>query len=166
MPVVPRILRAWASPGAFIADRLAEGPREDRALAVLMGAAGLSFVAQWPGLARAAHLDPSVPLEARMAGALFATVFLLPPLAYGLAALSHLVARALGGRGSWSAARLALFWSLLAVAPLVLGLGLVAGFVGPASGTQLAGLLVFAGFLYLWGGMLRRVERGGDGAWT
>lgn len=165
MPIVPHIRRAWAAPGAFIADRLAEGLREDRALAVLMGACALSFVAQWPGLARAAHLDPTVPLDARLAGALFGTIFLLPPLAYGLAGLSHLVARAAGGQGTWYGARLALFWALLAVSPLMLLVGLLAGFLGPVPGTSIIGLIVFAGFLYLWGGMLWRAERGA-GAWT
>ncbi len=160
MPVLADMLRVWRDPGGFIADRLAEGVREDRALAVLMGACGLSFVAQWPGLARAAHLDPSVPLDARLGGALMATLFVLPILAYALAGLAHLLARALGGRGSFFGARLALFWAWLAVAPLALFLGLLAGLAGPSTAATLAGAAVFAGFAWLWGRMLWRAETG------
>ena len=64
---------------------------EGRALATLIGACLLIFVAQWPGLARAAYVDPAIPLDARMGGALLGTLFLLPPIAYAVAALSHLV---------------------------------------------------------------------------
>jgi len=46
---------------------LAQGPREDRALATLLGACVILFIAQWPFHARAAYLDPSIPLEARLA---------------------------------------------------------------------------------------------------
>ncbi|HMO06950.1 MAG TPA: YIP1 family protein [Paracoccaceae bacterium] len=160
MPVLADIRAAWARPRGFIAGKLAEGPREDRALAVLMGASGLSFVAQWPRLARAAHLDPSVGLDARMAGALMATVFILPLVAYGIAAVAHLAARVAGGRGSFFGARLALFWAMLAIAPAMLFLGLLSGLAGPGQGTSAAGLAVFLGFLYLWGAMLYQTEWG------
>lgn len=167
MAVVADIAAVWTRPGAFMARRLAEGAREDRAFAVLMGACGLSFVAQWPGLARAAQLDPSVPLEARMAGALMATVFLMPILGYGLAAAGRVVARALGGRAGWYGARLALFWAWLAVAPLMLALALVAALTGPGLLSTLGGLAVFAAFLWLWGRLLAAGGRaGGEAEWT
>jgi hypothetical protein len=131
--------------------RLAAGPeREDRALALLMAAAALIFLSQWPRAARAAHLDPSAPLDARLVGALLASVFLLPLLAYGVAAVSHVAARMLGGRGSGFGARLALFWALLATAPLMLLHGLLAGFAGPGPVAWLFGLLVFGAFLWIW----------------
>ncbi len=77
-----------------------------------------------------------------MGGALMATLFLLPPLAYALAAISHLVARALGGRGTGYGARMALFWSLLAVSPLMLLQGLVRGFLGEGPALTATGLVV------------------------
>lgn len=165
MPLLADIRDACAGPRAFIARKLADGPREDRALAVLMGASGLSFVAQWPGLAREAHLDPSVGLDARLAGALMGTVFVLPLIAYGVAALTHLAARVLGGRGSHFGARLALFWSFLAVSPLMLVLGLVEGFTGPGPAILVPGVAVFGSFLYLWGMMLYQAEWGAP-RWT
>lgn len=165
MSVLTDIGAAWVGPRAFIAGKLAEGQREDRAIAVLMGACALSFVAQWPRLARAAHLDPSVGLDARLGGALMGSVFILPLLAYGLAAVTHLVARAAGARGSHFGARLALFWAFLAVTPAMLLTGLLGGLVGSGAAATAAGVAVFGAFLYLWGAMLYQAEWGAA-TWT
>ncbi|MDZ4095891.1 MAG: YIP1 family protein [Paracoccaceae bacterium] len=159
MTITGDILESYRRPRVVIARKLAAGPREDRALAVLMAACGLMFVGQWPGLARAAHLDPAIPLDARIGGALLGTVFLLPPLAYALAGVSHLLARGLGGKGSHFGARLALFWSLLAISPLMLLQGLIGGFIGSGPGFTVLGLGVLAAFLYLWINGLIEVER-------
>lgn len=159
MAIAGDILESYRAPGRVLARKLSAGPREDRALAILMIACFLMFVAQWPGLARAAHLDPSVPLEARMGGALMGLLFIVPLLAYGMAALSHLAARLFGGQGSWFGARLALFWALLSVSPLMLFQGLVAGFVGPGPAQSATGIVVLIAFLWLWLGGLRAAER-------
>ena len=159
MSVTLDMLRAWRDPRGVLRSRLAQGVREDRALATVMGACFLIFVAQWPRLSREAFVDPSVPLDARMGGALLGIVFLLPLFLYVLGALSHVVARALGGKGTWFAARLALFWALLATAPAMLFHGLIAGFVGPGAASSGVGLLVLAGFFYLWISMLIEAER-------
>lgn len=156
--VTQRMLASWRSPRGVMRAMLAGPVREDRALVLLMVACLIMFVAQWPGLGRAAHFDPSVPLDARLGGALMGTLFLVPPLAYALAGLTHLAARAFGGQGSWYGARLALFWSLLAVSPLMLLQGLVAGFIGPGTGASVLGLVVLAGFLFQWGNALIAAE--------
>lgn len=159
MAVTTDILRSWRHPRTVIRERLDRGVSEPQALVVLMGACLLIFVAQLPRLARAAHYDSSVPLDARMAGALMASLFLVPLLAYSIAGLSHLAARFLGGKGQGLGARLALFWSLLAISPAMLFQGLLAGLVGPSLGLTVVGLLVGAGFLYLWFNMLAEVEQ-------
>lgn len=159
MPVTLDMLRSWRDPRGVIRAKLADGPREDRALATVMGACALIFVAQWPRLSREAFLHPEVPLEARMVGALMGVVFLLPLGLYLIAALSHLVAKVLGGKGTWFSARMALFWALLAVAPLMLLNGLVAGFLGQGAALTAVGIAVAAGFLYLWINMLVEAER-------
>ncbi|MDP4031916.1 MAG: YIP1 family protein [Pseudorhodobacter sp.] len=150
MAVSSDILASYRHPRAVLRRKLDQGVREDRALAVLLAACVLNFVAQWPGLARAAHFDPTQPLEARIGGALLATVFLLPLIAYAVAAISHLLARVFGGSGSFYGARLALFWSMLAIAPLLLLHGLVRGFIGAGPAQVLMAVLVLVGFLYLW----------------
>ena len=162
------MLRTWRSPRAALRRQLA-GASEGRALGYLMTACILIFVAQWPRLAREAHLDPTIPLDARLGGALYGLVLLLPLLAYALAALSHLAARPMGGQGSWFGARLALFWSLLAAAPLFLLNGLVVGLIGPGPAATLSGAALAAGFLGHWLLALieaeaRPLEAGGGGA--
>ena len=163
--------RGWRRPRVLIREKLGQGLREDRALAVLMGACLLFFVAQWPGLAREAFLlaeaakaagtppDQVPTLQALMGSRLFALVFVAPLAFYVLAAVSHLVARLFGGRGTGFGARLALFWALLCIAPLILFQGLVAGFIGDGPATAAVGVLVFGGFLYLWINMLIEAER-------
>lgn len=159
MSVTGDIVATWRRPRQVMRKLLDMGQREDRALMFLIVACGLIFVAQWPALSRAAYLDPSVPLDARIGGALFAWFFVMPVTCYGIAALSRLVARALGGRGTWYAARLALFWSLLAATPAWLLYGLVAGFIGPGVGEQITGALLAVVFLSFWGISLREAER-------
>ena len=161
MSVVARVLRTWRDPRAVMRGHLAAGPREDRAVATLLGACVLLFVAQWPVLSRAAFLDPSIPLEARMSGAMMGTLFLLPPIAYVFAAASHLVARVMGGRGTWFGARIALFWTLLAIAPLALLNGLVIGFLGSGGAATVVGVIVLGAFLFLWISALAEAERAG-----
>ena len=159
MPVSTDILESYLRPRQVFRRKLHGGAHEGRALATLIGACLLIFVAQWPGLARAAYIDPAFPLDARMGGALLGTLFLLPPIAYAVAALSHLVARLFGGAGSFFSARLALFWALLAVSPLMLLQGLVRGFIGPGPALTLVGLAVLAAFLTLWITSLIESER-------
>ena len=165
MAVSSDILRTYHAPRRVVREKLANGEREDRALATLIGACVLIFVAQWPLLSRQAYLDPSVPLDARMGGALMGWLFIVPLAAYVIAAASHLLARLLGGRGTWFGARLALFWALLAASPLWLLNGLVAGFIGPGAALNLVGLLAVAAFLLFWGAGLWEAERG-EGART
>jgi len=153
------MLRAWRDPRGLILDKTAS-VREPLALATLMGACALMFVAEWPGLARQAQLDPAVPLDARIGGALLSVVFALPLALYVLAMLSHLVARAMGGQGSGFAARMALFQALLAAAPVALLYGLIDGLAGPGPAATLAGLLWGLGFLWLWLVMLWTVQKG------
>jgi hypothetical protein len=80
-------------------------------------------------------------------------------MAYALAGTTHLVARMIGGRGTWYSARLALFWSLLATSPAWLFHGLVAGFIGPGIEQAVAGGLLLIAFLTIWGLCLREAER-------
>lgn len=158
MGITTEIVATYRHPRQVMRRLLSAGVREDRALAVLMGACVLFFIAQWPANARLAHLDPEVPLDARMGATLMAMVFILPLLAYGLAALSRLVARAFGGHGSHFAARMVLFWSMLAIAPLMLLNGLVLGFIGSGPAQVAVGLVVLATFFVFWISGLRVAE--------
>ncbi len=159
MPVTRDIAATYRGPGAVMRRLLAAGPREDRALAILMGACLLVFIAQWPAISRRAHLE-ELELNALLAGALFGWLFIAPLGLYLLAALSHLVAKLFGGKGGWYGARLALFWSLLASTPLILLNGLVAGFIGKGAALSIVGLAWFGVFLWFWMASLRVAEQG------
>ncbi len=150
MAVTAELVHSWRAPRAALRRQLAAGVREDRALVYLMVACLLIFVAQWPRLSREAFLSPDIPLEARLTAALLGWVFIAPLFFYGLAAVSHLIARLFGGRGSWFSARLALFWAMLVCTPLWLLHGLVAGFIGAGPAQSLVGLLLVVGFLTVW----------------
>lgn len=147
MAVSADILRSYRAPRAVLRARLALDRREGRALIYLMLACALIFVAQWPRLARQAHLSDAVPFEALMAGALFGWLFLAPLFFYGVGALMGVVLRLVRRDADPFAARLALFWALLAISPLVLAQGAVAALAGPGTLALVSGLVVIAAFL-------------------
>lgn len=147
--LLPRVIESWWAPRRVVRDL--RGMPEGAMLAVLLAALAIFLIAQTPGHARAAQLDPQVPLAARLSGALLAVMFLMPLLAYGVAflvsGLSRLGPRPLGAPES----RLALFWALLAVAPAMLLAGLVAGLLGPGPVLGATRLVAGLGFLMIWG---------------
>lgn len=157
MAVTSDIVQSWRSPRAVIQRHFKRHPTEGFALSVLVAFLLLAFVAQWPAMSRAAFLEPGAPLMQRMTAAGLALLASIP-LWYGLAALSHLVARQFGGRGGYLQARVALFWALLSTGPFMLAQGLIRGFAGPGTLSTVAGLLVLCGFLYLWLNMLISAE--------
>lgn len=159
MPVTTDIVRSYRRPRVVMRRHLAAGPREDRVLAFVICACAIIFIAQWPRLSREAFLNPEIPLEALLGAALVGWVFLMPLVFYGIAALSHLVARVIGGQGTWFAARLALFWTLLVISPLILLQGLVAGFLGSGVELTLINTIVTLAFFVIWGISLSEAER-------
>ena len=149
MPFTTDIVATYRGPGKVVRRMVSAGPREDRALAILMGGCVILFVARWPALAREAHLEGE-ELNMLLGGTLMATSFIAPLLFYTIALIAHWIARLLRGQGPAYNARISLFWSLLASGPLVLLNGLVAGFIGPGVQLTLVGLLWFAVFMWFW----------------
>ncbi|WP_137700447.1 YIP1 family protein [Marimonas lutisalis] len=149
MSVLGDIGATYRGPRRVVRRLLAAGPREDRALAILMAACVLVFVAQWPRLARQAHLlDQDLPQL--LGGTLMAWLFIAPLLFYVLAFVAWGLMRLLGGKGAPHEARIALFWAFLASSPLILLTGLVAGFIGPGPGLSLVGFAWFVVFAWFW----------------
>lgn len=143
--ILPRLLLTWRAPSRVMR---AQARLSDPALlAVLLAAMALFLIAQLPMHNRAALLDPSVPVEARIGGAMFALLGIAPLLAYGLAALLAGLSR---GRLSGHASRVALFWSLMAITPAVLLCGLVEGLLGASPALHILRAATFAAFSWFW----------------
>ena len=166
MSVTNDMIRSWRAPRDVMRALLAQGRREDRAIAYLMIACFLIFVAQWPRLTRIREgFEPSpwpadINFEGMMTYSFYALVIMLPLALYGLAALAHLLAKLFGGQGGWYGARLALFWALLSTTPLALLHGLTRGFVGPGLQATIVGAVWAAIFVYIWIQSLREAESG------
>ena len=159
MAVLQNIAATYCGPGRVMRNMLALGPREDRALAYLMGACVLIFIAQLPRLSREAHLRGQ-ELDMLMGGALMAWVFIAPLLLYLIAFIARGVGRIFRGKGTSYGARLALFWALFASSPLFLLHGLTAGLIGPGLELQIVGLVWITVFFWFWIGGSIAQERG------
>ncbi|MGL5010724.1 MAG: YIP1 family protein, partial [Paracoccaceae bacterium] len=95
MSVTRDIVQSWRSPRVVIRRHLARPPSEPFAFSLLVAFLILAFIALWPGMSRTAYFDAARPLVQQMVAAglaLLATI----PLWYGVAAISHLIARLLG----------------------------------------------------------------------
>ncbi|MEM6387146.1 MAG: YIP1 family protein [Pseudomonadota bacterium] len=147
MSIALDIVRTYRAPREVQSRQMQAGERsEGRALAVLMGACFLLFVATLPNLSRQAFLDPSIPFQGRMAGSFFAWLLMMPLVFYGLSILLILLLKLLRLNARGHHVRMAMFWALLASSPLWLLSGLAAGFTGESSGTMLSGLAAIGAF--------------------
>ncbi|WP_433989072.1 hypothetical protein SuNHUV7_32110 (plasmid) [Pseudoseohaeicola sp. NH-UV-7] len=158
MPVSRDIAATYRGPRKVVQRLLDMGQREDRALIFVMAACVITFIAQWPYLARRAHLE-DVELNGLLAGSLMAWIIVAPLLLYVLAWFSHVLARLVGGKGSYYSARIALFWAFLATSPLMLLHGLMRGFIGMGTQEQIIGLVWLGCFLWFWLAGLWQAER-------
>ena len=159
MSVTTDIVQAWRRPKAVMRRHVQRPKSEPFAFSLLVAFLLLAFVSLWPLLSRQSLLQPEVPMLQRLVAAGLALLASIP-FWYLLAALSHWIAKALGGQGSYYTARLALYSALLAVTPGMLLQGLVAGMIGPGLQRDLVAALVALAFAWIWISMLREAERG------
>lgn len=158
MTVTTDLVATWRRPRHVLRQLLARGQSEPFAFSLLLVFLVLAFVSQWPGAARDAHLAGEASAWPRILPTAYGLLAAIPFL-YGLAALGHLAARAMGGQGTWYGARIALFWALATVGPLMLLQGLVAGMIGPGPALTALTLGVGIAFLWLWATLLHEAER-------
>lgn len=162
MPVTTDILSSYRGPRRVMRRLLALGESEGRVLATLVAGCGITFIAQWPRLARQAHVD-EVELQPLLGGALMGWVFIAPLAFYLLAFLAHLICRVFGATGSAHDSRFAMFWAYLAASPLILLHGLVAGFIGPGPALTGVGAIWLAIFGWFWLSNMRESGWGATG---
>lgn len=125
MTVTREIVRAYRGFGASMQRQIDSGVTEGRILAYGVFASLITFVARAPSLIKVSQVAAATASENVSWVAIFSTnlitsFFFGLLLLYGLAAISHIIAKAFGGKGSFFLARLALFWSLLVISPLAL----------------------------------------------
>lgn len=158
MAVTTDILQSWRSPRKVLRRHLQRGVSEPFAFSLLAAFLMLAFVSLWPFLSRQTALQPEVPMLQRLVAAGLAVLASIS-LWYGVAAVSRLMCRVLGGQGTFYGARLSLFAALLAVTPGMLLQGLVAGIIGPGVQLTSVGWLVLLAFFWIWLSMLAEAER-------
>lgn len=149
MSVIGDIGSSYRGPHKVVARHLAMGPREDRALAILMAGCVMLFVASWPYNARVAHFE-NQDIQPLVGAALFGLLFIAPLGLYLIAAIVGFVLGLFGWKGGAYASRISLFWALLASSPLILLHGLTRGFLGIGLQEQIVGLIWFVVFMWFW----------------
>lgn len=164
MPISTDIVRTWRAPRQVFRGLLDQGQREDRLIFLVMVACFLMFVAQLPLMARMAEQSRApgrevLELDMLIGTAFFGWLMIMPLVLYLVAALSVAVLRILRVRVSGYGARLALFWALLAAAPVALLLGLLNGLNGPGPGTTLVGVIWVGVLALFWVQGLREAAR-------
>jgi hypothetical protein len=158
MAVTRDIVEAHLRPRRVMARLLRMGQREDRVLAMLMGGCIILFVSQWPYRARQAHFTGETLTDYIQHDAV-GLIFVLPLLAYGVAALLRLISRIFGAKADYYSARLAMFWALLASSPALVLAGMVKGFIGFGAANSIVGALWLLVFLWVLGNSLIEAEQ-------
>ncbi len=153
------VAETYHAPGRVFRRKFLGGLRENQLLAWLMFACLIAFVARLPEL-RARHRigDMDQPFEALVSANLVAMLIFAPLFLYALAAVSHVIARILGGQGSGQSARLALFWTLIALQPLVVLSGLLTAIGAPQNVLVTVSAVSGMAFLWVWFSGLRATE--------
>lgn len=170
MSTTGRIFAAWGNPRSVMRDQMNEGDIDGRALTFILIAGILLSIGNLPEAMLQGGLtdDPGAePAAAQIAARFFQVAIGAVGMALAgliVAPISHLVARAFGGVGSWATTRLALFWSLLAVTPLALlsGVLLAGGVIANTpwlmEGSFLVGLMMQLVLLFVWSASLSEAE--------
>lgn len=156
MATLDRLIGTFRRPKDTWAAIFDEGPREDRALAHLIGGCALAFISFLPYLAREAHLT-GTELNMLLGGALFGWMFIAPLLAYALAIVAYVPLR-YGVGMTGAQVRRMLFWSFFAATPILLIFGLLRGLYGASAVSSWVGLVWLLALMW---GIATGVRAGG-----
>jgi len=134
---------------------LEDGIREEQTLffAILFGL--LSFLSLLPALAKHAFLT-NESLSALAAAQFISSVFMMPLLMYGIAAVSHLILKYFGGQGDYIGARRALFWAALVTTPAILLTSIAEAYFSEIS--TILSVITTMIFVWQWASNLKELE--------
>jgi hypothetical protein len=119
MSLLSDIGAALKAPKAEMRRHISEGIREEQTLFFALLFGGLSFLSLLPDIAKRAHITED-SLAGMAAAQFIASVFMMPLLMYGIAAISHVILVRFGGQGDHIGARRALFWAAVVATPIML----------------------------------------------
>lgn len=140
----------YRRPARVVRSLYTMGQREDLAIAWLMIGCLLAAVAGMPIAQRDVVMNGG-DIQQRIIYLLFSSLLLLPLVFYLLAGIAFAVIKPFRSAITGYGARLALFWGWLALAPLMLFYGLLAGINGPDHpGTVLVQWVGVAVALWFW----------------
>jgi len=134
---------------------LDNGIREEQTLffAILFGL--LSYLSLLPALAKHAFLT-NESLSALAAAQFISSVFMMPLLMYGIAAVSHLILKYFGGQGDYIGARRALFWAALVTTPAILLTSIAEAYFSEIS--TILSVITTMIFVWQWVSNLKELE--------
>ncbi len=150
MSLTQDIFATYKGPRRVVARFLAQGRNEVRALLFVLIAGVLMFIAVAPYQAREAQLDPDIPLQARLYWSALFYILIVPIFLYLFAVIAWPFVWIFRRPVTGYEVRFTLFWALLASTPVMMLLGLTAGFMGPGIQLQALGLIWFIVFGWFW----------------
>lgn len=155
MPVLSDIRLSYLRPSEAMRNQIEFGIKEEQTLffAILFGL--LSFLSLLPDLAKHAFLKDE-SLSALAAAQFISSVFMMPLLMYGIAALSHIILKYFGGQGDYVGARRALFWAALVTSPAILLTSIISTYVSDIR--LILSIITTAIFFWQWISNLRELE--------
>ncbi|MCF6329825.1 MAG: YIP1 family protein [Henriciella sp.] len=161
MTLYSEILRAYRGFGASMRRQLEQNLREERLLLYAVLASFLLFVARVPGMIDIARNSTNAEITiANLIGTSFVTTFFFGVIMmYGIASVSHLIAKIFKGAGTFQEARLAFFWSALVIAPLYLVVVASRVFIPVPEFVNFSNLAIGILFVYCWGTCLSIAEK-------
>ncbi len=162
---VAHIVGAYGDFRASMRQAMARNTGEENLLALVAFGSFVVFLSFLPTLfATDLRDNPEQSLAGGVIMWFFVVMFFLPLVLYGIAALSHFIAKRFGAEGPYFKARQALFWALAVLSPVLIVKALLASVVhqiGGAAAPVLAGILnlwLLVMIIWIWASMLAEAE--------
>lgn len=162
---LPEIINAYGGLRPSMRVQMEKKPGEERLLALLAYGCFVIFLSFLP---RLLATDLSQTPDQSIAGGIimwfFVVMFFLPLVLYGVAGLSHLIAKGFGAKGPYYNARHALFWMLAVLSPALIAKAMLSSVfiqIGGALGGNMLhvlNVLLALAVLRIWGATLAEAE--------
>jgi len=162
---LPEIINAYGGLRTSMRQQLDREPGEEHLLAVLVYGCFVVFLSFLPRLfATDLTQTPDQSIAAGIIMWFFVVMFFLPLILYGIAWISHLIAKAFGATNSNKNARHALIWALAVLSPVLIAKAMIGSFFIQISSEfgqlMLAALnvVLMLAILRIWGAMLAEAK--------